>query len=150
MTHWQKYMPAISPRAVQKRAGSFKMSPATMLPTIYLVSVQLSVEMFTQRNHISARASLSSQNFSKRASNLGVNLSQQGKHRAAISQLNEAVRLDPNNVTALYRLGQAETALGLNSDAIKHLRRAVDLDPKRPEIALLLATALFANADVVR
>jgi Tfp pilus assembly protein PilF len=57
------------------------------------------------------------------------------------------VRLDPNKVTALYRLGQAGAALGLNSDAIKHLRGAVDLDPERSEVALLLATALFANAE---
>jgi cytochrome c-type biogenesis protein CcmH/NrfG len=78
---------------------------------------------------------------------VSIRQNQSGPHGAAISQLNEAVRLDPNNVTALYRLGQAGAALGLNSDAIKHLRRAADLGPERSEIAFLLATALFANSE---
>jgi tetratricopeptide (TPR) repeat protein len=73
--------------------------------------------------------------------NLAVNLLQRGKPQAAIKQLEEVLQSEPNNATALYHLGKAESLTGATSNAIAHLRRAHELSPQDAQIALALARA---------
>ncbi len=73
--------------------------------------------------------------------NLAVNLLQRGKPQEAIKELEEVRLSEPNNATALYHLGKAETLTGATPNAIAHLRRAHELSPRDAQITLALARA---------
>ena len=80
--------------------------------------------------------------------NLAVNLMQRGNRPAAVAQFIGVLKLDPNNVTALYNLGKVELVSGSLGEGIKHLRRAIDLAPDDVQISLTLADALLASREM--
>ena len=53
-----------------------------------------------------------------------------GDHEAAIAIMREAVELHPDNASTLYNLACFEAVAGLADEAIEHLTRAAELDPK--------------------
>jgi len=55
-------------------------------------------------------------------------------NRAALERAEEAVRLDPNNVSMLIALGMAQQSAGQLEDATRTLSRAHDLEPNMPAI----------------
>jgi Tfp pilus assembly protein PilF len=82
--------------------------------------------------------------FSEARINLALNLLQRGKLQAAATQLEEVLKLEPNNTIALYHLGKSETLAGASAKAVTHLRRAHELSPGDVKIALALAKAYLA------
>jgi superkiller protein 3 len=82
--------------------------------------------------------------FSEARINLALNLLQRGKLQAATMQLEEVLRLEPDNPIALYHLGKSETVAGASGRAVTHLRRAHELSPGDVKITLALARAYLA------
>jgi protein O-GlcNAc transferase len=71
---------------------------------------------------------------------LGSALAARNSHVAAIAEFREALRLDPDSATAHWNLGRTLTA---PEDALPHLRRSVELEPRRAEARYQLATVLL-------
>ncbi|UJB68311.1 tetratricopeptide repeat protein [Acaryochloris sp. 'Moss Beach'] len=65
----------------------------------------------------------------------GLALLAQGKVDAAIADLEQATRLNANNVEALHGLGKALLQQNKPSAAIPHLEAAYDLNPRYPQVA---------------
>src|SRR5438067_1405536 len=76
----------------------------------------------------------------------GFELLKVGKPIEAITEFNEALKLDPKFIAAHFGLGQAYQAKGELPEAIKEYSAATDLNPTAPEFFLRLGSAL-AQAD---
>ncbi len=70
---------------------------------------------------------------------------QMGKPEAALSDLEAAVTLRPDDAVSLDRLGQTYLALDRAGDAVRVLRRATALSPDDSKMQLHLARALADN-----
>ncbi|MBI4396305.1 MAG: tetratricopeptide repeat protein [Elusimicrobia bacterium] len=82
----------------------------------------------------------------------GINLVQQklqealeliyaGRYIAAINNCKEVLDLEPNNVTALTRLGSAYWAMGNKTEARKHWKRALFFEPNNQQLQQFLEQA---------
>jgi Flp pilus assembly protein TadD len=69
-----------------------------------------------------------------------------GRPDAAVGELREALRLDPNSATANRNLAEALDAAG-NADALPYFRRAVELDPNDANAQHGLGSALLSRRD---
>jgi tetratricopeptide (TPR) repeat protein len=79
--------------------------------------------------------------------NLGYVLFKIGKPAEAINAERAALKLDDNNFTAQYQLGRFLLLTGdakLLAEAALHLRRALEIDPRRSEVRFDLLTAYRA------
>lgn len=72
---------------------------------------------------------------------------QQGKPESALTDLELAASLRPDDAAALDRLGQTYQALDRNADAVKVLRRAAELAPADSKTLLHFARALATNGN---
>jgi tetratricopeptide (TPR) repeat protein len=63
-------------------------------------------------------------------SNLGFDLEREGKIEDAISQYEQAIRINPNSAMARFRLGIALVEIGKPEDAVRQYEAALRLDPK--------------------
>lgn len=77
---------------------------------------------------------------------LGYTLWKIGRHNDAIEAERSALKLDDKNFTAHYQLGRFLVFTGSNNkqqltEAATHLRRALEIDPRRSEIRFDLLTA---------
>ena len=70
-----------------------------------------------------------------------------GNYRFAETQLREAVRIDPENVQALYHLGMVQQEQHKFADAVKTFQTVLSLDP---ELAMARATLGLALAELGR
>lgn len=61
--------------------------------------------------------------------NIGIAYDKAGKYEEAISEFNEALRLDPGYVEVYNNLGAAYHSMGLTEDAINSLKEALRLKP---------------------
>jgi len=77
---------------------------------------------------------------------IGLAALRDGRPDAAVADLREALRLDPNSATANRNLGEALDATG-NPDALTYFQRAVELDPKDADGQHGLGGALLARRD---
>jgi tetratricopeptide (TPR) repeat protein len=59
----------------------------------------------------------------------GIVFAEQGNHQDAIDAYNRAIELDPNNVAAHIRQGDAYNALGNTENAIAAFTRAIEISP---------------------
>jgi tetratricopeptide (TPR) repeat protein len=64
---------------------------------------------------------------------LGVCLAVQNDHKAAIEELREALKHDPNSASAHFALGNSLLQLGDASSAAVAIERAVALEPGKPQ-----------------
>jgi tetratricopeptide (TPR) repeat protein len=81
--------------------------------------------------------------------NLGYALWRLGRPQEAVAAEREALKRDEKNVTAHYQLGRFLLRLGEQlPDAIKHLRRALELDARQYEIRFELIAAYRAVNDI--
>ncbi len=69
-----------------------------------------------------------------------LSLIQLGDTRRAVSALQEACRLMPDNFEAHYNLGVLLLQHGLREDGVMFLERAIDIDPAGPHVAAIRAT----------
>lgn len=76
--------------------------------------------------------------------NLGLALYEEGRLDESIPNLEEAVRLDPTNVDALYNLGNVMLKKGRFQDAIENYSAALKLSPGDPDIHNNIGYALQA------
>ncbi|HEY4687725.1 MAG TPA: tetratricopeptide repeat protein, partial [Anaerolineae bacterium] len=81
---------------------------------------------------------------------LGQSLLWQGNSRQALEPLNKAVELLPDNVEAIFAVGQAHWALNHSNLALDAFRRASTLDPRNVEIMFWLGYALVADGRAER
>ncbi|TRZ90221.1 MAG: tetratricopeptide repeat protein [Methanosarcinales archaeon] len=65
--------------------------------------------------------------------NIGIAYDKAGMHREAISEFNEALRLDPGYVEVLNNLAASYHRIGLVDEAIENLRQAISFRPGYPE-----------------
>jgi Flp pilus assembly protein TadD len=77
---------------------------------------------------------------------LGYTLWKIGRHNEAVEAERSALKLDDKNFTAHYQLGRFLVFTGSNNkqqlaEAASHLRRALEIDPRRSEIRFDLLTA---------
>jgi tetratricopeptide (TPR) repeat protein len=82
--------------------------------------------------------------------NLGYVLFKIGKPVEAVNAERAALKLDDNNFTAHYQLGRFLLLAGdakLLAEAALHLRRALEIDPRRSEVRFDLLTAYRALGD---
>src|SRR5205823_11032869 len=77
--------------------------------------------------------------------NLGLLLARQGKAAEAVEQLNEALRLNPNNADAHNNLGVILLRLGKAEESIPHFSAALRL---RPELAVARDNLKRAEAQI--
>ncbi len=75
---------------------------------------------------------------------------QQGDPEAAIIELRNAVKLQPDNPEYRYRLGKVYLDIGKGADASKEFRRARELGSTRPDILQALARAWLLQGDADR
>ena len=80
--------------------------------------------------------------------NLGVALDQKGQTDQAITQLREAIRLQPHHVEAHYNFGIALGRNGHIDEAITQLQEAIRLRPDHVEAHYYLGNALFQRGRV--
>jgi Flp pilus assembly protein TadD/mono/diheme cytochrome c family protein len=80
--------------------------------------------------------------------NLGALLATRGEYREAISNFEQALRVEPASATARNGLGAGLLAEGHFDDAIRELREALRLDPVHLNARLNLARALKAKGDL--
>jgi spermidine synthase len=73
---------------------------------------------------------------------LGTAYAARGNAGEAIAEFREALRLEPDSVTAHWNLGRS---LASPEEALGHLRRAVQLDPGNGQARYHLATTLFES-----
>jgi hypothetical protein len=88
-----------------------------------------------------------------RALSAGELLIKKGKFKAAVAELQRAVRLGPDSVPALLELGDALLESDQPRGALKPLERAVKLDAKSGRANLLLGTAyqsIGKNPEAIR
>jgi len=64
-----------------------------------------------------------------------------GDYSTACSKATAVIKLDPNNVKALYRRGLARNHLGLAEEALEDLNRAVSLEPDNKQVKAEIAKA---------
>jgi tetratricopeptide (TPR) repeat protein len=76
--------------------------------------------------------------------NLGSILAQQGRHEEAEQHLQTAVRLHPDDPSALLNLGTLKIERGRYAEAAVMLQRSMSFDPNNPRVRLNLAIALLA------
>ncbi len=74
----------------------------------------------------------------------GIRYMHEGRHEHAILQFQNALKLDPHFVEALYQLGQAHLAVHDWPSAFSALQQAVSLDPGRADATLSLSHLLLA------
>ncbi|MBN1660835.1 MAG: tetratricopeptide repeat protein [Anaerolineae bacterium] len=77
--------------------------------------------------------------------NQGASLLERGQGKQAITRLEQARRLDPDNVAVLINLGGAYILAGRHQDAIAPLEAARDLEPHNPMIWTNLGAAYLGN-----
>ncbi|MGI9068843.1 MAG: tetratricopeptide repeat protein [Pyrinomonadaceae bacterium] len=85
--------------------------------------------------------------------NLGYVLWKLGRATEAISAERAALKLDDKNFTAHYQLGRFLLLSGdpkLLSEAAAHLRRALEIDPRRPDVRFDLLTAYRALGETAQ
>src|SRR5262245_54983525 len=68
--------------------------------------------------------------------NLGVISQQRGDHRRAVAHFRAAIRLQPNHGPSRLLIGSSLLALGQNAEAVRELKRAVNLLPEEPQARL--------------
>ncbi len=73
---------------------------------------------------------------------LGAALAARGSHEEAIAEYRQALRLDPDSATAHANLGRT---LAAPEEALPHLRRLVELNPRDGEARYHLATVLLES-----
>jgi tetratricopeptide (TPR) repeat protein len=78
--------------------------------------------------------------------NLAVNLVRRSRRAEAIQQFQQALTIQPDNVTALYNLGSIELESRSVRQAVMHLSRASTLAPADAQISLALSAALFSSS----
>lgn len=86
-------------------------------------------------------------------SNLGYVLWKLGHLQQAVVAERAALKLDEKNFTAHYQLGRFLLRLGRDSDldeAITHLKRALELDPRQYEVRFELIAAFRARNDLAQ
>lgn len=74
---------------------------------------------------------------------LGVAHLAQGNYPAALSELNEAQQLDPNNPVIENNLGLAYSVRNRNKEADQHFRKALEISPKYSDARANLARLLI-------
>ena len=80
--------------------------------------------------------------------NLGALLAMRGEYGNAISNFQQALRIEPASATARNGLGAGFLAEGLFDDAIRELRETLRVDPGHLNARLNLARALRAKGDL--
>lgn len=75
--------------------------------------------------------------------NLGSLYKHTGRLSEAITQFEQATRIDPNSAQAYFNLGVAHRAMGYLEPAIAAYQRAIELDPAYPEAYQNLGVVLF-------
>jgi tetratricopeptide (TPR) repeat protein len=81
----------------------------------------------------------SAEHYAVARTDLGVDLLHLGKTQEAITQLQQAVRLDPDYVEAHYNLGVVLEQTGNIQEAIGHYEQALRLEPDLTEVRNALA-----------
>lgn len=86
---------------------------------------------------------------------LGYTLWKIGRHAEAIEAERRAIKLDENNFTAHYQLGRFLLFTGGNNkqqlmEAALHLRRALEIDPRRSEVRFDLLTVYRTLGDAAQ
>jgi len=80
--------------------------------------------------------------------NLGQALYQRGKVNDALSHLDKALRIEPNDAVAHGAIGAILIQLPQQGpEAVNHLQRSVELDPSQPSIQSALGVALLENGN---
>jgi type IV pilus assembly protein PilF len=79
---------------------------------------------------------------------LGESLLKEGRPTQALTELNKAVELDPDNAQIRNVLGVAYMEKGMLSEAIQEFRKALDLSPDFVEVHNNLGTALLRQGKV--
>lgn len=74
---------------------------------------------------------------------------QSGDYNRGIQLLRVLLRIDQNNPAILYNLGMALSDLGQLEEAIKHLRKATQVEPKRTNIHVALGVAFYRTRKLV-
>jgi protein O-mannosyl-transferase len=80
--------------------------------------------------------------------NLAAALEDRGDYDAAISHLQEAVRIKPYDAPAIFNLGLAFYSTGRYDDAIRHYQDALRLDPNNPDIYSNMGNAFFMKGQL--
>jgi len=65
---------------------------------------------------------------------LAIVYASQGKHEVAIQHYKKAIKLKPNDISALSNLGSSLNVIGKNNEAFRVLGKAIALDPQDSEI----------------
>jgi tetratricopeptide (TPR) repeat protein len=86
---------------------------------------------------------------------LGYTLWKLGRHAEALAAERAALKSDDKNFTAHYQLGRFLLFTAANNkqqltEAAEHLRRALDLDPRRSEVRFDLLTAYRSLGDAIQ
>lgn len=74
---------------------------------------------------------------------MGVSHLAQGDYPSALSELNQAEQLDPNNAAIQNNLGLAYTVRNRPKEAEQHYRKAIELDPRYSDVRTNLARLLI-------
>ena len=61
--------------------------------------------------------------------------------------LEQAIKLDPNNIQAQLKLGRLQVQLGKYNEAIETYEKIVSIDPNSPDVYFNLAFAYAMNKD---
>jgi len=70
-----------------------------------------------------------------------------GNVRAAVKEFRKALELDDTNFRAHTGIGEAYFDLNKTSDAIKHLKQAISLNPRGPQAFVILGGVYQATGD---
>lgn len=81
---------------------------------------------------------------------LGILLREQGQTDEAIRELETALRTEDNNWRAHFELGRAYLKKRLGPPALVHAQRAHELNPREPDVHLLLHDACLLEKDIER
>jgi tetratricopeptide (TPR) repeat protein len=76
---------------------------------------------------------------------MGLKLSSQGRHLEAISQYEQALARNPQDVRVLFALGNTAGALGMAGPAEQFFRQVLAMDPNRLEATVNLANLMRMN-----
>ena len=78
---------------------------------------------------------------------LAIVYASQGKHDVAIQHYKKAIKLKPNDISALSNLGSSLNVIGKNNEAFRVLGKAIALDPQDSEILYNLGNVLSDLGD---
>ena len=78
---------------------------------------------------------------------VGLQAAVEGRHDDAIAAYNRVLEQEPDNVYALYNIGQVEQARGKNAEAENFYRQALETDPDYTPALFNLAIVRTARGD---